>query len=389
MGGKAVNSIESWPLMEVRMKVLSRENRLLSADGYHYGYIGKRMYCTVDRQSRWFAYRPRPFSRDCICFQGKVLIVTALRKLMDNFSIPMSASPDSGSRFAPRSAEVLEEMYAGDGVEAVAFDFGSRVRRIKTRAFSRCWKLRSICIPATVESLQEDAFEGCTGLTAVIFEPHSSLVSIGQCAFRECPSLTIICIPPSVHFVGPCAFSHEVFSSLTIDPGNRHFSIRGDYFCDFAGTTALHYRGDDRDLILPNWIRSVDHHCYPKPFPLRSLRFEPVAHLVRLEDFGFAKLRALRIPASVEVICTRCFTESRSLEMILFESGSRLSRIEDSAFEGCHSLQRLAVLRIPVEESTGDMMSLTSRRLTHRNACANYHLFSNLLAHRHLLIVLP
>jgi hypothetical protein len=40
------------------------------------------------------------------------------------------------------------------------------------------------------------------------------------------------------------------------------------------------------------------------------------------------------LPASIEVLGERCFSEWKSLSLITFESGSRLSRLEMRAFYG-------------------------------------------------------
>ena len=58
---------------------------------------------------------------------------------------------------------------------------------------------------------------------------------------------------------------------------------------------------------------------------------------------GFANIPVITIPASVEVLCERCFVGCRSLSRVTFAAGSRLKRIENWAFSGCQSLKEIEI----------------------------------------------
>ena len=78
------------------------------------------------------------------------------------------------------------------------------ITSISNSAFEGCTALTSVIIPASVTSIGNYAFEGCTALTGVIIP--ASITSIGNYAFLGCTSLTSVIIPASVMSIGHNAF---------------------------------------------------------------------------------------------------------------------------------------------------------------------------------------
>ena len=60
---------------------------------------------------------------------------------------------------------IEEEAFAGTEFKVVKCPEG--LEEIRTRAFAACTQLRQIYIPASTETIAEDAFEGCVGLTII------------------------------------------------------------------------------------------------------------------------------------------------------------------------------------------------------------------------------
>jgi hypothetical protein len=119
-----------------------------------------------------------------------------------------------------------------DSLVSVTWESGSQLRNIKAFAFAGCVSLVSICIPASVEILENDCFGGvfaeedkthffaihdhnrdfrfCMALQTVIFEQPSKIKEIGARAFTGCMSLRSFCIPASVEVVGDNCFGLTV-----------------------------------------------------------------------------------------------------------------------------------------------------------------------------------
>ena len=68
-----------------------------------------------------------------------------------------------GLYLPPNLTLIEEEAFAGVPAESV--EISENVVAIEARAFAECKSLREIIIPATVEKIDDSAFEGCEGVT--------------------------------------------------------------------------------------------------------------------------------------------------------------------------------------------------------------------------------
>lgn len=77
---------------------------------------------------------------------------------------------------------------------------------LPSSTFKDCISLiGTVVVPSNIKSIDDYAFEGCTGVTNFVLP--SKLTSIGISAFEECSSLTSIQIPDSVVTLGTYAFN--------------------------------------------------------------------------------------------------------------------------------------------------------------------------------------
>ena len=93
-----------------------------------------------------------------------------------------------------------------------AISIPNGVKKIPECAFYYCNQITSVEIPASVISIADYAFEGCSSLVSVTFAEGSQLISIGDYAFNGCKQLASIVIPTSVTSIGDAAF--QICSSL-------------------------------------------------------------------------------------------------------------------------------------------------------------------------------
>ena len=73
-------------------------------------------------------------------------------------------------------------------------------------AFYGCTSLVSIEFPASLKTIGDGAFDGCTSLASIEFPADASLDSIGDYGFYGCTSLASIKFPASLETIGDGAF---------------------------------------------------------------------------------------------------------------------------------------------------------------------------------------
>ena len=105
-------------------------------------------------------------------------------------------------------------------MESVTFETGSELTLIGERAFSGCTALESIEIPKSVETIENDAFYGCSKLSGLTFEAGSALTTIGESAFNE-TALVSVTIPKSVQTIGMYAFSSDTLETVEFEAGSE------------------------------------------------------------------------------------------------------------------------------------------------------------------------
>ncbi|MGP1523296.1 MAG: leucine-rich repeat protein [Treponema sp.] len=83
--------------------------------------------------------------------------------------------------------------------EITAVEFTYPINRIEFLAFKGCTKLKTIKLPGSLRSIYSSAFEGCSSLTTInfdkYFENDTRHVSIGFNAFKDCTALTALHFP--------------------------------------------------------------------------------------------------------------------------------------------------------------------------------------------------
>ena len=84
---------------------------------------------------------------------------------------------------------------------------------VGNNAFQNCPKLKSINLPAA-KTIGNFAFDGCVSLEKMVLEYGTE--SIGEYCFRGCSALTLIEIPDSVTYIGNGVFGGERKGELTI-----------------------------------------------------------------------------------------------------------------------------------------------------------------------------
>ena len=242
------------------------------------------------------------------------------------------------------------------GLNSLTFAPNSNLEKIDKSAFSASL-LPDITIPASVEIIEESAFQWCRHLTNVRFETNSKLTTIKRYAFKE-SAITSIEIPASVEYIDYAAFKQcQSLTTVTFAKNSRLQTIAGKYEGGVNGDIdddewqsqgAFTLCSSLLTIQIPASVTEIGLAAFKGCTSLETVTFEKGSQLKKiagayyfpwnydLESYRnnyygvFANCTALTtitIPASVETIELAAFQGCSSLQSVKFESNSLLSVI--------------------------------------------------------------
>jgi hypothetical protein len=168
-------------------------------------------------------------------------------------------------------------------VDEITFEAGSQLRELDFRLLSTCKSLKSICIPASIEvihfSSPEDGirYSRISSLERVTFEAGSRLQEIQGGSFCRCRSLQSICLPASVRSMDGSCFVHSSLKEIVVESGNRFFRVNGPFLLDFAGVRIVRYFGDEIEVTIPNKTETLGYCSFASTL-ISTIRFESMSN---------------------------------------------------------------------------------------------------------------
>ena len=193
-------------------------------------------------------------------------------------------------------------------------------------------EITNLIIPNSVTSIEEYAFEYCTGLTSVTIP--NSVTSIGRSVFSNCSGLTSVTIPNSVTSIGYWAFQNCTgLTSVTIP--NSVTSI--DY--TFYGCSGL------TSVTIPNSVTSIGERAFYGCSSLTSVTIPNSVTSIKSSAFyGCSGLTSVNIGNGVESIGYDAFADCAELTDV-YCYAEKVPTTKSDAFDGSYT--EYATLHVP------------------------------------------
>ncbi len=255
-----------------------------------------------------------------------------------------------------------EEMFYQSKLKTVVIP--ANATTIGNSAFEQCASLISIDIPANVETIGTAAFKGCSSLTTVTFEKESQLKTISggysnpnyYGVFSDCTALTSIKIPASVKTIEEAAFKGcSSLATVTFEKGSQLKTIGGDSYSSgaFSDCTAL------TSIEIPASVETIEAAAFRGCSKLATVTFEKASQLKTISTaFSSCPIISIEIPASVETIEASAFRGCSKLATVTFEKGSQLKTIRSAdsyyphTYYGAFSFCPITSIEIPASVET-------------------------------------
>ena len=213
--------------------------------------------------------------------------------------------------------------YALSKTLLVSISIPASVETIEEYAFEGCEALTSIEIPASVEKIGNNAFPYCTSLQTVTFEKGSKLKTIGDSTFSGCTSLTSIEIPASVETIEEDAFlGCSSLKTVTFEKGSKLKMIQYNTFRDCTSLTTIE---------IPASVETVEANAFNGCTSLKTVTFEKGSQLLMVDGYymdngAFVGCRALTtvdMSACTQVTEIGGYTFYEDSQLQLFKIGTR------------------------------------------------------------------
>lgn len=145
----------------------------------------------------------------------------------------------------PNTVLTIDDEAFGESVNLKRVEIPNSVRTIGENAFGDCEKLVSIHLPEKLTLIASKTFKSCTSLTEI--EIPSAVESIGQRAFSDCENLTTV----KVNMQEPFAIDESVFG---IRDDNRNWQMNPAATLYVPIGTAELYRATDGWKLFKNIV---------------------------------------------------------------------------------------------------------------------------------------
>jgi hypothetical protein len=230
-------------------------------------------------------------------------------------------------------------------VEHVTFEAGSKLRQICDFAFRGCDSLKSICLPASVESICGTSF-ATSSLTRIEIESGNKFYRIlggfvvglnASQIIRYFGTESCVEIPDTVEVLDSQSFSHcSSIREVRFGSDSKLNCIRG---CAFEGCTNL------QSIAIPSLVTIIDRDGFYGCESLPAISFCSTTHLTRIaaRALSHTGLQSITIPSSVEDLSDSCFKACHKLVTVTFLPDSKLARIDCSAFARCELLRPMVI----------------------------------------------
>ena len=230
-------------------------------------------------------------------------------------------SDNNGVLFNKKKTELIRYP---EGKSQTSYTIPDSVTSIEDCAFDGCSGLTSITIPNSVTSIGDDAFAGCSGLTSITIP--NSVTSIGHWAFDGCTGLTSITIPNSVTSIGDYAFDGCTgLTSINVASENNYYSGNNGVLFNKKKTELIRCpEGKSQtSYTIPNSVISIGYEAFYKCTGLTSITIPN--SVTSIEDCAFdgcSGLTSITIPNSVTSIGGVAFDGCSGLKDVYY-TGSK------------------------------------------------------------------
>jgi hypothetical protein len=181
----------------------------------------------------------------------------------------------------------------------------------------------SYTVPNTVTSVGDNAFYGCSNLTAISLD--TNLMSIQSSAFAYCTGLTSLNIPGAVTNIGPSIFlGDNGLAAITVATNNPAFAGVGGVLFDHNKTTLIQYppAATTNNYVIPGTVTNIATSAFSYCNNLTNVTIPAGVAIIGDQAFEYCQnLMAVTVPNSVTNLGNMAFYNCTSLTQAAIGNG--------------------------------------------------------------------
>ena len=220
--------------------------------------------------------------------------------------------------------------------EGEKYDIPSTVTEIGQKAFQGAVLLKSMVIPAKVDSIGIEAFRNMVNLEKVEFKAPATIRILKADVFRACKNLKEVVLPASITELASAFYECESLEKVTIPNGSKLKKIKDSAFatnkklknfifegsCDLTTIEANAFANAEslETFEFPKSVTTIGLNAFSGCNKMTSVKFDPEAEIKEIGAGAFADcgLQGISIPKKVEKIAKEAFGLCKNLKIITF-----------------------------------------------------------------------
>lgn len=220
--------------------------------------------------------------------------------------------------------------------EGEKYDIPSTVTEIGQKAFQGAVLLKSMVIPAKVDSIGIEAFRNMVNLEKVEFKAPATIRILKADVFRACKNLKEVVLPASITELASAFYECESLEKVTIPNGSKLKKIKDSAFatnkklknfifegsCDLTTIEANAFANAEslETFEFPKSVTTIGLNAFSGCNKMTSVKFDPEAEIKEIGAGAFADcgLQGISIPKKVEKIAKEAFSNCKNLKTITF-----------------------------------------------------------------------
>ena len=230
----------------------------------------------------------------------------------------------------PASVETIEKNAFRKcmSLETVTFATGSKLKTIGENAFQYCVSLKEIVLPENVQTIGVSAFDYCESLEKVVL--NESLQSIGDYAFRGTTGLKTVTTPstlsqsgsyfPATVTLGTAAFQMSgLTGKVTFAENMISFKGTDELAVGTSGSEFQHCR-NITEVVLPSTFKYITANAFAYCTSLKNVSIPAGLEIVGNSAFKATALESVSLPKVLKNIGSSVFESCTSLKKVVFPS---------------------------------------------------------------------